>query len=300
MKPNFYAGLELDRMAERRTDAAWIESLLRNPASQLVPVWRSRNLVVEGPEPRAVFLETTRCESADGTMFLGIARETAFFAADFSQIEEPELPALFGSEGRFVDLRSVGAVMDRQHGALLAYARGLAHWHSRHRFCAGCGAPTVLAQGGHVRRCTNPACGADHFPRTDPAVIMLVTHGGKAFLARNKRFPFPMYSTLAGFVEPGESLEEAVAREVYEESGLRVTDVEYQSSQPWPFPCSIMLGFRARALNTDYRIDNDELIDAGWFDRAHLRAAHDPDKFRTPRADSIARRLIDDWIAEAP
>ena len=107
-------------------------------------------------------------------------------------------------------------------------------------------------------------------------------------------------STLAGFVEPGESLEETVAREVYEESGLRVTDVRYQSSQPWPFPCSIMLGFRARALGTEFRVDGEELIDAGWFDRAHLRARHDPDKFRTPRGDSIARRLIDEWIAEQP
>lgn len=300
MKLNFYAGLELDRMAERRGDTAWLETLWRAPTSRLVPVWRSRNLVAEDSEPRAVFLETTRLAALEGAMFLGIARETAYFAADLSRIEEPELPGVVGPHGKFVDLRSVGALMDRQHGALLAYARGLAHWHSRHRFCAGCGAPTTAAQGGHTRRCTSASCGADHFPRTDPAVIMLVTHGDRAFLARNKRFPFPMYSTLAGFVEPGETLEEAVAREVYEESALRVADVAYQSSQPWPFPCSIMLGFRARALNTDFRIDNDELIDAGWFDRAHLRATHDPELFRIPRADSIARRLIEDWLAEAP
>jgi NAD+ diphosphatase len=299
MKPNFYAGLELDRKAERRTDKAWLESLLRSPASRLIPVWRARNLVAETPEPRAVLIETNRLEALDGAMFLGIVSETAYFAADFSHVEEPELLSVFG-EGRFVDLRSVGAVMDRQQGALLAYARGLAHWHSRHRFCGVCGSPTNSVDGGHVRRCTGATCGADHFPRTDPAVIMLVTHGEKCFLARNKRFPFPMYSTLAGFVEPGESLEEAVAREVYEESGLRVVDVQYQSSQPWPFPASIMLGFRACALNTDFRIDHEELIDAGWFDRAHLRATHDPEKFRTPRGDSIARRLIDDWVAEAP
>jgi len=302
MKPNFYAGLELDRRAERRGDKDWIESLLRKPDSRLVPVWRSRNLVVEGETPQAVFLSTAEVAATlDGsTMFLGLHQETAYFAADFSAHEEPALPEVVGPQGKFVDLRAVGAIMDRQHGALLAYARGLAHWHSRHGFCANCGAATVAAEGGHVRQCTNAACNSQHFPRTDPAVIMLVTHGDKAFLARNKRFPFPMYSTLAGFVEPGESLEETVAREVYEESGLRVTDVRYQSSQPWPFPCSIMLGFRARALGTDFRIDNDELIDAGWFDRAHLLALHDPDKFRTPRGDSIARRLIDEWVAETP
>jgi NAD+ diphosphatase len=300
MTPNFYAGLELDRVAERRSDAAWIESLFRNPASRLIPVWRSRNLVIEGETPEAVLLSTAEVTASSSTMFLGLAGGTAYFAADFSTYEESALPEIVGPRGKFIDLRAVGAVMDRQHGALLAFARGLAHWHSRHGFCANCGSATVATEGGHVRQCTSPSCQAQHFPRTDPAVIMLVTHGDRAFLARNKRFPFPMYSTLAGFVEPGESLEETVAREVHEESGLRVTDVRYQSSQPWPFPCSIMLGFRARALGTEFRIDGEELIDAGWFDRAHLRARHDPDKFRTPRGDSIARRLIDEWIAEQP
>src|SRR5262249_20265549 len=144
----------------------------------------------------------------------------------------------------------------------------------------------------------NPDCATDHFPRTDPAVIMLVTHGDKCLLARNQRFPMPMYSTLAGFVEPGESLEEAVAREVYEESRIRVTDLRYQSSQPWPFASSSMRGFRAQALNTDIEIDGTELMDAGWFDRDHVRTQQDPEKFRVPRGDSIARRLIDDWLAE--
>jgi NAD+ diphosphatase len=302
MKPNFYAGLELDRVAERRGDQAWIESLFRKPESRLVPVWRSRNLIVEGESPQAVFLSTVEVSATlnGSAMFLGLHQETAYFAADFSPVEETALPGLLAAPGKFIDLRAVGAVMDRQHGALLAYARGLAHWHSKHQFCANCGAPSEAAEGGHVRKCTSASCGASHFPRTDPAVIMLVTHGDKAFLARNNRFPFPMYSTLAGFVEPGESLEETVAREVWEEAQIRVTDVTYQSSQPWPFPCSIMLGFRARALSVDYKIDNVELIDAGWFDRTHLRAKHDPDKFRTPRGDSIARRLIDEWMAEEP
>lgn len=302
MKPNFYAGLELDRMAERRGDQAWIDQLLQKPDSRLVPTWRSRNLVIEGDSPEAVFLSTLEISATltGSTVFLGLAGETAYFAADLSPFEEAALPGLVGQRGKFIDLRAVGAVMDRQHGALLAYARGLSHWHSRHQFCANCGAPSVAAEGGHVRKCTSAPCGASHFPRTDPAVIMLVTHGDKAFLARNNRFAFPMFSTLAGFVEPGESLEETVAREVWEEAQIRVSDVQYQSSQPWPFPCSIMLGFRARALGLDYKVDGVELIEAGWFDRAHLRARHDPEKFRTPRGDSIARRLIDEWIAEEP
>ena len=296
---NFYAGVGLDRMAERRGDTAWIEELFRAAESRLIPVWRTRNLIAEGTVPEAVFLSAAESAiDAAATLFLGILEDRAYFAADLSHLEEHALPAVTGGRGSFIDLRAVGAIMDRQHGGLLAYARGLAYWHSRHGFCGVCGARTVSAEGGHQRRCTNPACNADHFPRTDPAVIMLVTHGDKCLLARNRRFPLPMYSTLAGFVEPGESLEETVAREVYEESHIKVTDVRYQHSQPWPFPASIMLGFRARAVTTDIQIDGTELMDAGWFDRAQLRSAHDPEKFRTPRGDSIARRLIDEWLAE--
>jgi NAD+ diphosphatase len=298
---NYYAGLALDRMSERRSDREWLESLLRDQRSRVIPVWRTRNLIREGSPPEAVFLSPAEFTvERERVLFLGFMDDAPYFATDISHIEEPDLPGLVGGHGKFVDLRAVGAVMDRQHGGLLAYARGLAYWHSRHGFCGVCGAPTVSAEGGHTRRCTNPACAAEHFPRTDPAVIMLVTHGEKCLLARNRRFPMPLYSTLAGFVEPGESLEEAVAREVYEESRIRVTDVRYQSSQPWPFPASIMLGFRARALNTDIKIDGTELIDAGWYSRAELRATdtHDPDKFRLPRGDSIAYRLVSEWLAE--
>jgi NAD+ diphosphatase len=147
-----------------------------------------------------------------------------------------------------------------------------------------------------VRRCADAACNAEHFPRTDPAVIMLVTHEDHALLGRQRVWPAGMHSTLAGFVEPGESLEEAVAREVMEEAGVRVVDVRYHSSQPWPFPASIMLGFHARALRRDLAVDAEELETAGWFSRDFLSRAHDPEVFRLPRPDSIARRLIEDWL----
>ena len=148
-----------------------------------------------------------------------------------------------------------------------------------------------------MRRCANPACNTMHFPRTDPAVIMLVTDDDRALLGRNKNFPLPgMYSTLAGFVEPGESLEDAVAREVFEETGIRVGEVRYHSSQPWPFPSSIMLGFTAQALDTEIIIDPDEIEAAAWFDRRFLLRHADDDEFRLPRRDSIARRLIEDWL----
>jgi NAD+ diphosphatase len=198
---------------------------------------------------------------------------------------------------RFTDLRHVAPRLDRREGALLALARAMMFWHARHRYCGLCGSPTRSEEAGHMRRCTDPACNTMHFPRTDPAVIMLVTDGDRVLLGRNKNFPLPgMYSTLAGFVEPGESLEDAVAREVREETGVEVGAVHYHSSQPWPFPANIMLGFYAEARTTEITIDYGELEDARWFARDWLLTHTDDDAFRLPRLDSIARRLIEDWL----
>jgi NAD+ diphosphatase len=295
--PNFYAGLQLDRAAEKRRDAGWIADQLARPESRILPVWRAQSLVIEQPEPRAVFLSAAEVNGFDGTtIYLGAFGSTPIFAVDLSPLDESSVTAQFGTRGKFVDLRTVGGLMDRQEGGMLAYARGLAHWHGRHGFCGVCGSPTVSIAAGHVRKCTNQACGTEHFPRTDPAVIMLVHDEDRCLLGHHVRWSIPMYSTLAGFVEPGESLEDAVAREIFEEAGIRVDEVHYHSSQPWPFPASIMLGFYARARTTELRLDPDELQNAGWFTRDFLRGPHDPDKFRLPRADSIARRLINDWI----
>ena len=169
-------------------------------------------------------------------------------------------------------------------------------WHSRHRFCGLCGNPTRSEEAGHMRSYTDPACNTMHFPRTDPAVIMLVSDGDRALMGRSKHFPPGMYSTLAGFVEPGESLEMAVAREVREETGIEIGPVHYHSSQPWPFPANIMLGFHAEALTTEITVDYGELEDARWYERGWLLSHVDDDSFRLPRLDSIARRLIEDWL----
>jgi NAD+ diphosphatase len=169
------------------------------------------------------------------------------------------------------------------------------HWRVKHRFCGVCGAPCAPKSAGHVMQCT--ACEVQHFPRTDPAVIMLVHRGDRILLGHSQRFPRArMYSTLAGFLEPGETLEEAVRREVKEEAGVTVGRVQYHSSQPWPFPANIMLGFYGEALSEDITIQTDELLDVRWFTRDEIRdpAAHD---FHLPRLDSIARRLIEDWMA---
>ena len=314
--PNYYAHPGFERAGLKRREPEWIRERLVDPTSVFVPVWRSRNLVVEiaEGEPRAAILGLEEVgallgavgEEADERLargefvFLGMLEERAHFALDLSPVEAP-LDALGQGESRsglrFVDLRQLGARLERREGALLALARAMVFWHSRHRFCGMCGRPTRSEEAGHMRRCTDPGCAALHFPRTDPAVIMLVTDGERALLGRNKNFPPGMYSTLAGFVEPGESLEDAVAREVREETAVEVGAVHYHSSQPWPFPANIMLGFYAEATSTGITVDYGELEDARWFERAWLRAHADDDQFRLPRQDSIARRLIEDWLA---
>ena len=309
-----YTGLTLDRAANLRRDEAWVAKHLDHKDTRILPVWRGRNLVrldetlSRPPEPVFPASAQTLIAEADTVVILGLDQETAYVAADISTLDEDEANARAGAD-MFEDLRRVGALMAGDHGALLAYARGMVHWHQRHRFCGVCGAPTESRDGGHVRVCTNEDDAHMHFPRTDPAVIMLVAHddpegrGPACLLGRQKKWVDGMYSTLAGFVEPGETLEEAVTREVFEESAIRITDVRYQASQPWPFPSSLMLGFRAAAISTDIEVDDRELEDARWFTPDELRGFGEwgdapPGKNRMPRKDSISRRLIDDWLED--
>ena len=301
-RPNVYSSNPLDRISARREDTAWVEERLVHPDTLFVPVWRSRNLIrgMDEGAPEAVYIygETAvelRMKGGPWAL-LGMHGQQAVFAVDISADEDP-MPLLPDSLGKFVDLRSVGWGVPRPEAAVLAHARGLMHWRQRHRFCGVCGGVCEPKSAGHVMQCT--ACNTQHFPRTDPAVIMLVTRNDRALLGHSQRFPRAnMYSTLAGFVEPGETLEEAVRREVFEESGIRVGDVQYHSSQPWPFPGNIMLGFYGEGLTDDITIDPEEMIDVRWFSREEIGnpEAHG---FALPRVDSIARRLIEDWMAAA-
>ena len=298
--PNFYAGGPIDRRAHLRRDAAWVASRLTDPTTRILPVWRLQSLVVAGSAPSAAWLTPGLAASLlDGRdiAFLGDVESVAYFAVELSQLDDPAPVTSLAEAATFADLRTVGPLMSRAEGALLAYARGLMNWHARHRFCGVCGSPTESAEAGHVRRCTNTACGASHFPRTDPAVIMLVHDGDRVLLGRQAAWPPGMHSVLAGFVEPGESLEDTVRREVLEEVGIVVNDVRYHSSQPWPFPASIMLGFTARARDTELKIDQDEIETAAWYTRDDLRRSPENETFRLPRRDSIARRLVEDWLA---
>lgn len=297
MTANFYSGGALDRAGLLRRDADELRRLFADSNSRLVPVWRSQNLIDrQGEMPRAAlptisgapWLAKLRLEP----LFLGLLNGTAYFAVDLSAIDEPaELV-----RGEFVDLRSVGALLSGDEAGLLSFARGLIHWHQGHGYCGRCGAPTESRDGGHRRCCSNAECRLDHFPRTDPAIIVLVSAGDRALLGRQARWPEGMFSTLAGFVEPGESLEEAVAREVMEETGVSIARLRYHSSQPWPFPSSLMLGFFAEAENAmDVTVDTHELEAASWFSRDDILRFAEQGR-SLPRPDSIARRLITDWL----
>ena len=300
----FYTGAPLDRASALRRDESWVEAQRRDGAVRVLAVWRDRNLMASGDDPKAQILQNGAAravlDAADHVALLGIDGDDAYFAADLSSHEEPALPDAVG-DGAFVDLRQTGPTVSRREGNLLAHARGLMYWHRHNGFCGNCGSATRSRGGGSVLSCTDPDCGREHFPRTDPAVIMLVTRegadGGACLLARSPRFFEGMYSTLAGFVDQGESLEEAVIREVKEEAGIDVTDATYMASQPWPFPASLMLGFRARATSIDIAYDADELADAQWFTSADIARFDDIGK-RLPRTDSIARWLVDTWLAE--
>ncbi len=296
---NYFAGGELDRAPRLRADAAWLAARRDDPRSRYVAVWRGQCLVRGDDPPRAALLPPEAlADLAPGSApvaLLGVIDGAARFAVDLSADDDDPAAGALAGRGAFCDLRAVGGQMPAAEAQLLAQARGLMYWHSRHRFCGVCGSPTEAGDGGYVRVCGDGGCAARHFPRTDPAVIMLVRDGDRCLLGRQAVWPKGMYSALAGFVEPGESLEEAVAREVKEETGVEVADVRYHSSQPWPFPSSLMLGFDAEAVTTDIDLDGDELEDARWFHRDELRRL--PKGMRLPRPVSIARRLVEDWLA---
>lgn len=294
-RPNVYAGSPLERLAERRADEAFIAAARADAEALVAPIWRSQSLFL-GEAARFVSVAEARAFAAeqDAWIFLGLWDGRPVFALDLGHHEEPQA-LLPGDGAAFADIRGLGGLLPAGEASILAYARGLIHWQSRTRFCGICGSPCRPRSAGHVMQCTG--CGTDHFPRSDPAVIMLVLRADRALLGHASRFPEGMYSTLAGFVEPGESLEEAVRREVAEEAGVMVGAVSYHSSQPWPFPQSLMLGFHAEGLSEEISFRDEELVDARWFTRAMCRApeAHG---FRLPGPDSIARRLIEDWLAE--
>ncbi|HET9141429.1 NAD(+) diphosphatase [Actinophytocola sp.] len=288
----YYSGLGVDRVGHRRGDRDWVAGLLAAPHTTVLPMWRDRCLVAAG-EPVWV-----RGDPAAEPVLLGLRDGHGVFAVDLSGLDEPEAVRLAGADGT-ADTRSLVGSLPAQDCGLLAYARGILHWNRNQRFCGACGGRTEPREAGHLRVCQS--CAKLLFPRIEPAVIMLVELPGepnRCLLGRHRGAPADRFSTLAGFVEVGESLEDAVRREVAEEAGVVVDSVVYQGSQAWPFPSGIMLGFRARAASAEIGVDETELLEARWFTAAELRARMADPATGPYRLDSIGRQLIETWVAE--
>jgi NAD+ diphosphatase len=299
-----FTGATLDRAATLRRDPQWVASLLDEPTAVAVAASDGGVLLARpaGSEP-ALMRHAIADDGAPPldparAILLGIEDGAALFALDLEGLD-PAARSRLERGAEIVSLRDAGTALSHAEAGLAAYATALLNWHRRHRFCANCGAETELIEAGFSRRC--PRCGATHFPRTDPVVIMLVEHAGRLLLGRRHDWPEHRYSLLAGFVSPGETLEQAVVREVREESGIEAHDPRYVASQPWPFPSSLMLGFAARSDGGEPTARDGELEDVGWFTLEHLRDAQGDDggELRLPPPVSIARFLIDRWVAQS-
>jgi len=298
-QPGFINNI-LDRAAHLRTKDEKLMAMKSDPRSRAYLVHRD-SLVVkkEGEATRALLTldEALKCGANPGTIFLGLRDGTPVFGMGISAGAAEDL--MTRNDVAVADLRGMatqGMVAPGELSAI-AMAKSMVNWHQRHSYCANCGQRTAMKEGGWKREC--PGCKAEHFPRTDPVVIMLVTHGDKCLLGRAPRFLPGMYSCLAGFVEAAETIEDAVRREVFEESGIRCTDVSYYMTQPWPYPSSLMIGCAARALNEDIVVDRTELEDARWFDRDEARlmiARQHPDGLAGPHPFAIAHHLLGRWV----
>lgn len=283
-----FAEFPLDPSDHLRGDDQALNNLKIEKTTKVIG-YRNGEALVEN-EKKIHFLSS--CETNETAIFLGLKEGSAYFAVELDEnFQEP-------NNTEFLDMRTIAkeVAMDgfSSHPSLLARGKMLLDWHSRHQFCANCGAMSEMKKGGYVRHCKN--CETYHFPRVDPVVIMMVIYKDKCLLGRSPQFLPGMYSALAGFMEPGETIEEACHREVYEEAGIKVGDVKYVKSQPWPFPSSLMIGVIAEALDDNINIDNDELEDAKWFDKKAIQSVlknGGDDDFRVPEKLAIARHLLE-------
>ncbi len=286
---NVFAGAFVDRSGERRKDPDWLARAAKSSECRFVPVWGDRCLA-GGDPPHTILLSRRQVESFiddENLIFLGLYQDRPAFAFSI----DSSRPAPFAELGEFHNLRLLGTILPPDEANLVAHARALVLWHASQLFCGVCGTAARPEAGGNARVCMNADCSRIIFPRVDPAIIVLVSDGDRCLLGRQPDWPEGLYSTIAGFAEPGESLEDAVRREVYEETNVHVGEVRYHSSQPWPFPSSLMIGFLAQAISSDIRLNDAELDDARWFTREDLRAEFP----KLPSTVSIARRLVDHW-----
>ncbi len=301
----FYASSAINRHGDYRNNEKLLNSIITEKDTKFIPFYDGKNLFIEINEniKPVIFnkfqLHNFFPNGIGGTIFLGVANALNYVGIDLSSPNQKFDFWLKENNIIIDDLRKYGPILDDIEASFLALSNGMFFWHKTHKFCGSCGFENFSTEGGFVMKCTNFKCGKSHFPRTDPAIITLISFQDKVLLGRSPRFPDSMYSTLAGFVEPGESLEQALEREVFEEVGIKVKNIKYFNSQPWPFPASLMLGFFAEAINDEMTIDYDEIEDAHWFSINELKSLQHPSisgGFKLPRVDSIARRLVDTWI----
>ncbi|HEX5340302.1 MAG TPA: NAD(+) diphosphatase [Gammaproteobacteria bacterium] len=291
--PFVFSGPHLDRLAMRRKDDAWLHQALTAPDTCFVPVCGEHNVVM-GQDQHATPLLLPAASAqpllreAQCTVLLGQYQCRSCFGLGLS--ESTGLPP----DATFTNLRTQFGVMHGDTLALLGYARVMVHWHLHNRFCGRCGGATESRRAGHELHCA--ACGNILYPRLNPAIIVLVSHGARCLLAHETPATPPRYSTIAGFVEPGEDLESALRREVFEETNIRVGALRYRHSQPWPYPASLMLGFQAEALNTDIHCNDGELLDARWFSRDELLTQLAQGRLALPTRQSISYRLLCEWF----
>ncbi len=306
----------LDRATERRRNSAWVDARWADPRCRVLAVSDGR-APVTGDGTSLVFTSPAELDDLqdlpDERYLLGLDTDGVPYFAVTRMPPEPSAaeteratPARVSASDAGTDggggtslagLREAGGMLSDRDAGLFVHAVALTNWHAAHPRCARCGTPTRPTDGGHVRRC--PSCQAEHFPRTDPAIIVLVTDDDdRCLLGRQPSWPEKRFSTLAGFVEPGEPLENAVVREVHEETGIEVVDPVYAGSQPWPFPSSLMLGFFARAVTTQIKVDEEEIAEARWLSRDELRTAVETGDLLLPGRVSIARRLVETWYGE--
>ena len=297
--PCFFTGNPLDRASERRSDKAWLRAMAQDPSSMMLPLYRGDPLIVDGKLGFLSIAARSEFPRKAPLVLLGLKDGRAYYDIDAGSAERPEL-APFADIGAYLPLRETAGVFAREGDnadlAIVGQARWLVDWHLRHEFCAKCGGPSELAEGGAKRICLD--CEAEHFPRSDPVAIVLAIHEDACLLGRSPHFPPGMYSALAGFVEAAETPEECAIRELREEAGVTVADVAYQFSQPWPFPSSLMMGFFARAEDRNLTLDETEISEAIWATKKEVRAlvdGHTRDDLIIPPRFTIARQLIDRW-----